>query len=184
MTAAVSDIVIAYILVAELYLRTNLFAACGSARKFNAACVTSQMCRHRLSGSHDVTTPEVRVWPSVTRRHPWICRLLMFCKTGTRYTVQSQGQFTEPAIALMLVCCIPVKKASVVNVICLIAAAVTRSHEHRLMNRLFGQYDTTVRPRHDSSQTVDVAIRFSLQQINDLVSLPFPCCDYYHDNFC
>ena len=45
------------------------------------------------------------------------------------------------------------------------------SHEFKLIRKLFRGYDTTVRPRFDSSDTVTVEVRFSLQQIYDLVSV-------------
>jgi len=54
--------------------------------------------------------------------------------------------------------------------LCVLIAG-SRCDEMRLMERLFRRHDRTVRPRLNSSQTVDVAIRFSLQQINDLVRL-------------
>ena len=38
------------------------------------------------------------------------------------------------------------------------------------MNQLFRGYDRSVRPRYNSSETVEVLVRFSLQQLNDLVS--------------
>jgi len=47
----------------------------------------------------------------------------------------------------------------------------TPSHEHILVKELFKYYDPTVRPRYNSSHTVNVRVRFSLQQINDLVSI-------------
>lgn len=43
--------------------------------------------------------------------------------------------------------------------------------EYKLVKDLFRHYDTSVRPRYDSSDNVEVTIRFSLQQIYDLVSI-------------
>jgi len=54
------------------------------------------------------------------------------------------------------------------NVLRLLNAG-NRCDELRLMKRLFRYYDSTVRPRRNSSQTVSVEVLFSLQQINDLV---------------
>lgn len=47
--------------------------------------------------------------------------------------------------------------------------AETMCDELRLMDQLFHHYDQSVRPRRNSSQTVNVQVRFNLQQINDLV---------------
>ena len=47
--------------------------------------------------------------------------------------------------------------------------ALRASHEYNLQQTLFHDYDTSVRPRYNSSQTVNVSVRFSLQQIYDLV---------------
>ena len=43
------------------------------------------------------------------------------------------------------------------------------SDEHRLMQELTTDYNTNVRPRSNSSTAVDIQVRFSLQQIYDLV---------------
>ena len=44
------------------------------------------------------------------------------------------------------------------------------SHEYRLMGKLLDGYEQTARPRYNSSEVVDILVRFSLQQIYDLVS--------------
>lgn len=54
--------------------------------------------------------------------------------------------------------------------------AESECDEQRLMQQLFSNYDRRVRPRRNSSQTVNVQIRFNLQQINDLVRLYINCC--------
>lgn len=50
--------------------------------------------------------------------------------------------------------------------------------EYRLMHDLLHNYESTARPRFDSNHVVNVLVRFSLQQIYDLVSqiwLLTPC---------
>ncbi len=55
------------------------------------------------------------------------------------------------------------------NYIFIFPISGTFSHEFKLFRKLFRGYDTTVRPRFNSMDTVTVSVRFSLQQIYDLV---------------
>lgn len=51
----------------------------------------------------------------------------------------------------------------------LLSVSEWKCEEQKLMRKLFKHYERSVRPRWNSSETVLVNVRFSLQQINDLV---------------
>jgi hypothetical protein len=53
-----------------------------------------------------------------------------------------------------------------------VLSAATVPDEFRLIRDLLRKYEQTARPRHDSADVVTVVVRFSLQQIYDLVSRP------------
>ena len=51
--------------------------------------------------------------------------------------------------------------------------SVNVSNEYRLVGMLLENYERTARPRYNSSDVVEIMVRFSLQQIYDLVSKKF-----------